>query len=145
MAGAPENQVVSGMMREELLRRATVTSCAPRGEILFRRGDEVRGLYLVRSGKVSLSLETGTIPLAPRIAGPGMVVGLPATVSGTPYSLTAEVVEQAEVSFVPRTAMLDCLATNQQICFEVMLLLSSEISGTRAALKRGSPPHGHQA
>lgn len=136
--------VVSAEMREELLRVATGVSSEPKGKILFQRGDEARGLYLICSGKVSLGLETGAPAFPTRFVGPGAVVGLPATVAGSPYSLTAEVIEKSEVAFVSRTAMLACLAANAQLCFEVMQLLSGEISGTRAALKQGGP-HPHRA
>ncbi len=92
--------VVSPALREEFLRLSTSISREPSGKILFQCGDTPRGLYLVCSGKVSLMLETGNIAFPPRIAGPGAVVGLPATMAGSPYSLTAEVIEEAEVAFV---------------------------------------------
>ncbi|MFY9676666.1 MAG: cyclic nucleotide-binding domain-containing protein [Terriglobales bacterium] len=142
--GASGNHVVSAAMREELSRRATSTSIEEPGKILFERGDEVRGLYLVRSGKVSLALDSGTVPLPPRITGPGAVLGLPATLSGSPYSMRARVLEKTELVFIPRAAVLECLAANQELCFEVMHLLSGEISETRAALKRGPTTHERQ-
>ena len=136
MAAVPGDQVVSAGMRTELLRLATRTSSEPRGRILFERGEDARGLYLVCSGKVSMYLEAGDLALPARIVGPGAVVGLPATVAGSTYSLTAEVIEQAELAFVPREIMLACLAADPDLCFEVMRLLSGEIAGARAAIKK---------
>ncbi|MGA7686857.1 MAG: cyclic nucleotide-binding domain-containing protein [Terriglobales bacterium] len=136
---AGTNLLVSAAMRAELLQRATSVLSEAKGTVLFRRGDEVRGLFLIRSGRVSVALDTGSMEYPPRILGPGAVVGLPATVAGSAYKLTAEVVDSAELAFVPRTEMLSCLRGSVDFCFEVMDLLSGEISGTQAALKQARP------
>ena len=136
MAAGPGILVVSVTMRDEFLRLATSVSSEAKGTILFRRGDAARGLFLIRSGRVSVDLDAGNAAFPPRILGAGAVVGLPATVAGSPYSLTAEVIDDAELAFVPRPAVLSCLQSNPQLCFEVMDLLSGEISGTRTALKQ---------
>lgn len=135
MAGWPGDLMVSPAMREQLLSLATAISKA-KGTILFRHGDAARGLFLIRSGKVSLALDGVNAAFPSRILGAGSVVGLPATVAGSPYSLTAQVIEDAELAFVPRAAIVDCLRQNPHLCFEVMDMLSGEISGTRFALKR---------
>jgi CRP-like cAMP-binding protein len=135
MAAAPRHLVVSSAMQEQLLSLAIVVFKA-KDTILFSHGDAVAGLYLIRSGKLSLSLEGANPAFPPRILGPGSVVGLPATIAGTPYSLTARVLEDAELAFVSRDAMLECLRKNPSLCFEVMNMLSGEISGTRFAVKQ---------
>ena len=143
MAGGPGDLVVSPGMREQLLRLATCTS-KPKGTVLFRHGDAVRGLFLICSGKVSLALDGVNAAFPPRILRAGSVVGLPATVAGSPYSLTAKVIEDAELAFVPREALVDCLRQNPQLCFEVMDMLSGEISGTRSVLKQCSTIRPHK-
>jgi len=136
MAAGPGILVVSVAMHKEFLRLATSVSSEAKGTVLFRRGDAAQGIFLIRSGRVSVGLDTENTAFPPRILGPGAVVGLPATVAGFPYSLTAEVIDDAELAFVPRPALLSCLQSNPQLCFEVMDLLSSEISGARTALKQ---------
>ena len=138
MAAKPGDLVVSPAMREQLLRLATAMSKA-KGSILFRHGDAVLGLFLICSGKVCLGLDGADSAFPPRILGRGSVAGLPATVAGSPYSLTAEVLEDAELAFVSRPALLDCLQQNPQLCFEVMDMLSGEISQTRSVLKNCGP------
>jgi CRP/FNR family transcriptional regulator len=132
----PSHELLAGL---ECL--ATVIS-KPKGAILFRRGDDVSGLFLIRSGRVSLGLDCATRVYPDRTLGPGAVAGLPATVSGNPYSLTAKVVEDSELAFVPRDAVLACLQNNPRLCFQVMDMLSGEISGVRSAFKHdgSSPP-----
>jgi CRP-like cAMP-binding protein len=84
---------------------------------------------------VRLFLDNSEALFGPRILGPGSVVGLPAAVAGTPYSLSADVVEDAELACVPQKALADCLRQNPALCFEVMDILSHEISHTRSAIK----------
>lgn len=138
MAERPGDLVVSSAMQEQLLLLGTTLSKA-KGTVLFRHGDAVLGVFLILSGKIRLALDGASSSFPFRILGPGSVAGLPASVAGSPYSLTAEVVEDAELAFVPRLALLECLQKNPQICFEVMDILSREISQTRSVIKRGGP------
>jgi CRP-like cAMP-binding protein len=135
MATQGRNLIPSPELKAELEQRAIVVF-KPKGTILFRRGEDVSGVFLIRSGRVSLALDCET-PLYPaRVLGPGAIAGLPATVSGNPYSLTAKVVDDAELAFVPRDAVLECLQNNPPLCFQVMDLLSGEISDIRSAFKQ---------
>jgi CRP-like cAMP-binding protein len=104
------------------------------GDLLFQRGDEVRGVFLILSGQVRLGLGDKSNAVPARDLGPGAILGLPATLSDSPYSLTAEVLAQAEVVYLSRPAMLELLSTRSRVCFEVMNLLSEELAETRNAL-----------
>jgi CRP-like cAMP-binding protein len=134
MPTATADLVVSPALREQLLLIGKPVR-KRKGTVLFARGDTVIGLFLICSGKVSLELEKGHPAFPARTLGPGTVVGLPAAVGGLPYSLSAKVVEDAELAFVPRELVTDFLKKNPTLCFEVMDILSREISGTRSALK----------
>lgn len=137
MATPAKNLIPSPELQAELERLATIVF-KPKGTILFRRGDDVSGVFLIRSGRVSLGLDCETPVYPARILGTGAVAGLPATVSGNPYSLTARVVDDAELAFVPREAVLELLHSDPLLCFQVMDILSGEISGIRSAVKNGS-------
>ena len=120
-------------LRQQLEERASVIS-RPKGAILFRRGDPVSGLFLIRRGQVQLGLGCDSRVFPARILGPGSFVGLPATMSGSPYSLTAEVTEDSELSFVTGSEVIELLSSNPQRGFEVMAILSDEISEIRSAV-----------
>ena len=107
-----------------------------RGSFLFRRGDEVSGIFLISEGTVRLGLERDPPGFPARHLGSGSVVGLPATLSDGPYSLTAEVLEDSQFVFVSRQRLLDLLRDKPQLCFHVMTILSEELSQTRTALER---------
>ncbi|HZS98238.1 MAG TPA: cyclic nucleotide-binding domain-containing protein [Terriglobales bacterium] len=106
------------------------------GDFLFQRGDEVRGLFLILSGQVRLGLDGESSALPSRDLGPGAILGLPATLSDSPYSLTAQANAKTEVIYLARAAMLDILRTHSKLCLEVMNLLSEELAETRNALAR---------
>jgi CRP-like cAMP-binding protein len=135
MATRGRNLVPSPELKAGLEQRATIVF-KPKGTILFRRGDDVSGAYLIRSGRVNLALDYDSPAYPPRILGPGAILGLPATVSGNPYSLTAKVIEDSELAFVSRSAVLECLQDNPLLCFQVMDILSGEITDIRSAFKQ---------
>lgn len=107
-------------------------SAAP-GSFLFRRGDSCRGVFVIKNGVVGVSIPDHKPPFH-RTAGAGCILGLPATMSGKPYSLTAEVLEEAQVVFVPRHMVLKSLEHNPELCFEVLGLLSREVQQLRERL-----------
>jgi len=110
--------------------------CFDRGDVLFSRGDEVRGVFLILSGQVRLGLGGESTAFPCRDFGPGAILGLPATLSDSPYSLTAEASANTEAVYVSRAALLDVLRTQSKLCLEVMSLLSEELAETRNALSR---------
>ena len=118
----------------ELDRAASGVSLSE-GTPLFRCGDPVSGVFIVRKGAVRMSLDTAAAPLFPPvILGPGEIAGLPATLTGT-YSLSAEVAEAAELGFIPADRVVDLLECNPRFCFLATRLISREIARMRSALR----------
>jgi len=118
-------------LQRELLSIAAATA-EPVGTVLFRRGDEAKGAFLILGGEVWMGLERAASSYPSRTLRAGCLAGLPATLSGEPYSLTAKVVEEAQLAFIPRTAALDLLRRDTSLSLEIMRLLSEEISEMRA-------------
>jgi CRP/FNR family transcriptional regulator, cyclic AMP receptor protein len=96
----------------------------PRGAQLFVEGRPVRGVYILCDGRAKLSIcaENGK-RLTLRIAGPGEVLGLGATLSNTPYEVTARVV------FVRRKELLKFLREHPAVSLQVVRLLSQDLHG----------------
>ncbi len=109
---------VSPDLRKELAAIATPVHKA-KGTILFRAGRPGHGAFLIRSGKVRLTLGGGSGLCPARVLGLGAVIGLPATFSGEPYSLTAEVAEDCRLEFIPRRRLLNLLRRNPQAGFQI--------------------------
>ncbi|MGO9083621.1 MAG: hypothetical protein ACLP6G_16590 [Terriglobales bacterium] len=64
------------------------------------------------------------------------MIGLPATFSGQPYSLTAEVEKACHMDFIPRRRLRNLLLRNPQAGFQIVQMLSEEIFQMREAAKR---------
>jgi CRP/FNR family cyclic AMP-dependent transcriptional regulator len=97
----------------------------PKGAILFREGQTACGIFEVRSGLVKLSIYSCTgHALILRIVEAGEMMGLPATLSGKPYEVTAEVTESARVNFIPRTTFLHLLRISPEAVLQVTQLLT---------------------
>ena len=71
-------------LRKRLQSVATAVR-KPKSAVLVRAGQACRGAFLLRSGRVELSLEGASHLYPARIVGTGSVIGLPAAFSGEPY------------------------------------------------------------
>lgn len=123
------------------LRAASKPIQKKEGDMLFRAGAQARGAFVVRSGKVRLQLEGAGGLYPTRVLGPGTIVGLPATVSGEPYSLTAEVAQDCELDFISRKDLLALLQQNTTAALQILQILSEEIYQMRNTAKKALPEH----
>ena len=100
---------------------AIVSSAAyPKGATLFVEGQPARGVFILCSGRVKLSTSSADgKTLILRIAEPGEVLGLPATVTGSNYELTADIIEPAQANFIARTEFLIFLKENGEAALRV--------------------------
>jgi CRP-like cAMP-binding protein len=105
---------------------------------LFRRGDDPVGLYLVYSGVADATIvnDQGQ-PVVSFHANPGTILGLPAIVSGEPYSLSAIARYGSDIGFVPRTAFERIIRTNSMLYLSVLKVLAAEVQFARQALTTG--------
>jgi CRP/FNR family transcriptional regulator, cyclic AMP receptor protein len=99
-----------------------------RGEVLFQEGRLPKGVFVLCEGRAKLSVcsETGK-RLMLRVAGPGEVLGLSATMSGKPYEITAEVLDNTQIAFVKRKDLLKYLRDHREACMQVVHLLSQDL------------------
>ena len=98
----------------------------PKGAVLFVEGQSPRGIYVLCKGtctKPSICATDGKT-LILKIAEPGEVLGLSATVCGKPCELTAETVAPSQVNFVKREDFLRFLKENGEACLRVAEQLS---------------------
>ena len=99
----------------------------PKGAVLFVEGQAPRGIFVLCKGRVKLSIcATDGKTLIVKIAEPGEVLGLSASVSGKPYELTAETIDPCQVNFVKRDDFLRFLREHSDACFKVAEQLSEK-------------------
>ncbi|MFY9745248.1 MAG: Crp/Fnr family transcriptional regulator [Acidobacteriaceae bacterium] len=126
----------------ELDRAASKVSLR-KGTALFHRGDPLSGVFVVRQGAVTLSVEAPDSLYPPRTLGPGEIVGLPATLIGH-YSLTAKVTEDSELGFIPGPKVAEILECSPRLCMAAMRAMSEEIARVRTALRETPPLEHHE-
>jgi CRP-like cAMP-binding protein len=131
---------VSETVRAKLLTVAVVTT-EPKGAVLFRRGEPAFGIFLIRKGNISLRLEgeDGRI-LIDRTAGADSVIGLPATLSGTRYSLSAVTLEESEVAHLNNQVLFDLIRSDSSVGMELMRALGDEVVQMRTILASARVP-----
>ncbi len=97
----------------------------PGGAMLFTEGQFPRGIYMLCKGRVKLSITAADgKTLILKIAEPGEVLGLHATVSGTPYEMTAETLHPCQVNFIKREDFLRFLKEHGDACMQAAQHLS---------------------
>jgi CRP/FNR family transcriptional regulator len=103
------------------------TTAYPKGAVLFVEGQAPRGIFLLCKGRVKMSIcSSDGKTLILKIAEPGEVLGLSATVSGKPYELTAETLDPCQVNFVKREDFLRYLKDHNEVCLRVAEQLSDK-------------------
>ncbi len=107
----------------------------PKGAVLFRMGEPAFGIFLLRKGSLSLRLESGEGKvLVDRTVTPDSIVGLPSTLSGGRYSLTAVTLEESDLALVDRLALIELVTSDPGIGLELMRALGEEVLQMRAIL-----------
>lgn len=115
------NQVF-GMLRP----LGTPRRIAP-GTVLFRQGEAPKEVVLVLNGDVALT-PAATEPTLCRLAGSGAVLGLPASLSGKAYGLTAVAGDSCEVVSVARKQFLAAIQQDSELALGVVQMLAQELS-----------------
>jgi CRP/FNR family cyclic AMP-dependent transcriptional regulator len=118
------------------LDKISSPSTYPRDAVVFVEGEEPRGVFVICNGRVKLS--TGSSEgksIIVRVAEPGEVVGLPGTISGKPYELTAEALEPLQANFIPREAFLQFLRQRGETAVRIAEILSQIYQATLSEVR----------
>ncbi len=102
------------------LEEISYTLLFPTGSVLFAEGDVARGVFILGSGRVKMSICSGDgKTLILRLAEPGDVLGIPATLSGNSYEVTACAIGPCRCAFVKRDQFLRLMNAHKEICLGV--------------------------
>jgi CRP/FNR family transcriptional regulator, cyclic AMP receptor protein len=136
---AIHNQNVESVEKEPMLPVAvsdalatvTLTNSYPTGATLFAEGQAARGVYIVRRGRVKLSVcarDGKTLIL--RIAAAGEMLGVAAVISGREYEATAAALEPSEVTFIRQSDLLRFMRLYPEFALQVTQHLSHDYTST---------------
>ena len=112
---------------ERVLKRRTT--------VLFRRGDKAFGMFLIIRGTVRLDFGVDASTVLGNVCGPGALVGLPATLSRTHYSMTATVTEDAQLGFLTPQAVAALLREQPEFRQHFLKILSAKVAHTEQVTK----------
>lgn len=105
------------------------SSVYPAGSVLFLENEPARGVFLVCSGKVKLSVSSrGGRTLILRIARPGEMIGLSASMSGVPYEVSAETLHPSQIAFIRREDFVRFVNRFPEVYQAVIRQLNSQYS-----------------
>jgi len=119
-----------GQIQPELLRAfegSALVRNYRKGTVVYRRGRAVRGVFLIRNGRVRLSLGDASSSVVLHVAGPGSVLGLGETMSGCAYEASVETLEACQIAFLRREEFLRYLRLNCGLCMQLVQLLSEDL------------------
>jgi len=115
-----------------------------RSTVLFRRGENAFGMFLVLRGTVSLDFGVDAVTGLASVCGPGALVGLPATLTRTNYSMTATVTDDAELGFLTPQDLVSLLRKQPELRWQLLTILSAKVRHgeqvTKALLRREELP-----
>lgn len=117
----------SAALRHEL-EKLMMAREYPERSLLFAEGQPATGVFIVRSGRVKLTMGSDKgRRMVVEMAGPGEVLGLSATISGKPSEVTAETLTACRVSFINQPEFIAFLEKHPGACLQISLLLSDEL------------------
>jgi CRP/FNR family cyclic AMP-dependent transcriptional regulator len=100
------------------------------GDRIFVQDDEGDCMYVVRSGKVSITTY-GTVLES---VGPNGIFGEMALIDGSPRSATAVAAEPTEVAPIDRAAFAHLVRQNPDFALQVLRLLAARLRQMNASL-----------
>lgn len=108
----------------------------PAGALLFLEKQNPRGVFVLCAGQVKLSISSSAgKTLILRIAKPGEILGLMATMSGSPYEVTAETLHPCQVAYVRRDDFLRFVTKHPEAYQGVVKHLSTLYNGACEQLR----------
>ena len=115
----------------EAVEQEALTTTYPTGAVLFAEGQASRGVFIVRRGRVKLSIcgsDGRTLIL--RIVEAGCPLGVAAVISARKYEATAETQEPCEVSFLRQSDLLRLMRLHGELALWVTRHISEDYAGT---------------
>jgi CRP-like cAMP-binding protein len=91
-------------------------------------------VFLVLKGKVLMGVRN--LPELDRVFAGSSLLGLPATFTGRPYSLTAVTVVESDIVHLPREEFLQLMRERPDLCREATDMLGHEATFIQSALAK---------
>jgi CRP/FNR family transcriptional regulator len=112
------------------------TGLYPKGSVLFVEGEEPRGVFILCSGRAKLTTSSSEgKTLIVKMAGPGEILGVSATILGNAYEVSAETLEPAQVNFIGRDDFLRLISSHADACMRTAKQLSEKYQAAQREIR----------
>jgi|ERR1043165_4450158 CRP/FNR family transcriptional regulator len=100
-----------------------------RGRVLFAEGEPARGVYILRTGRATVSITSseGRVVML-RMARAGDVLGLNSVLRNGAYDTTIKTLEPCRTDFIPRAELIELMQQSQAGAQAVLNVLSRELT-----------------
>lgn len=100
-----------------------------RGRVLFAEGEPARGVYILRSGRASVSISSseGRVVLL-RVAQAGDVLGLNSVLRNCFYETTVKTLEPCRTDFISRVELIELMQQSSAGAYAILRILSQELT-----------------
>lgn len=119
-----------GVVREiHAAKINNLNSLHRRGTVLFAEGEQSRGVYILRSGRatVSISSSEGRVVML-RIAEAGDLLGLNPVLRNLPYDATVRTLESCRTDFISRAELMEFMQQSEAGAQMILAALSRELA-----------------
>lgn len=100
-----------------------------RGRILFAEGEPARGVYILRTGRATVSIASseGRVVLL-RMAQASDVLGLNSVLRNCPYDTTVKILEPCRTDFISRVELIELMQQSSAGAYAILRILSQELT-----------------
>lgn len=127
-----QTETVSPVISESVIRALSRFEKAegwPTGSILFREGEQPRGVYIIHSGEIDQLFSSRTGQAKPLlVAGPGQILGLSCVVSGKAHNCSATARTPSVTGFIDRDRFTSLLEEQPALWWSILQMLSTDIN-----------------
>lgn len=117
------------------LEQHSTTVVCTEDRILFLQGESPAGLYILRSGTATLSMNSVTgEPLVHAVVSKDALLGLPGVIGNQPYTLSGTAAKGSELGFVTIEDFSKLMLENPGLSLQVLRVLAAEVRTARSAI-----------
>ncbi|MCB0380329.1 MAG: Crp/Fnr family transcriptional regulator [Flavobacteriales bacterium] len=113
-----------------------------RGQVIFSEGNQPHGIYCIHSGKVKIHKlgDEGKEQIV-RLANTSNIIGYRSVLNSDSYFASATALEDTEVCFISKPAIINLIKTNSNFSFSLMDLLSDDLKRAEEKITHMAQKH----
>ena len=119
----------------EIVRLKRKVLSIKKGEVIFKEGDPVEGIYFILEGKAKVYMSWGDKSYIVRLAGGAKILGHRGYGLDSVFPVSAEALEDMIVCFIPTSLFQRLLRTNPEFLYKLNFFYADELKRTERRMK----------